>query len=229
MKFLFVAITLLTIVFTTKAQTRIGLETIEDIVKNEQEYFNDIVEIYKSDDPYLRTDDIALVYYGEAFKPVSKDSKNNLLKKYYSENNIKELYNTATEILKNRPASLSALFYAWVSAKESGKSEEEALSYVMFSNSPQHVSALSYVNKFNKIVTMIIESGSGKNSESPFCITHPDDQQFIMAALDISNSISSKFDTESLCYIHIIKPTEKFQSSVLYFDLTLFLKKKSME
>lgn len=214
MKFLFVAITLLTIVFTTKAQTRIGLETIEDIVKNEQEYFNDIVEIYKSDDPYLRTDDIALVYYGEAFKPVSKDSKNNLLKKYYSENNIKELYNTATEILKNRPASLSALFYAWVSAKESGKSEEEAL---------------SYVNKFNKIVTMIIESGSGKNSESPFCITHPDDQQFIMAALDISNSISSKFDTESLCYIHIIKPTEKFQSSVLYFDLTLFLKKKSME
>ena len=214
MKILFVAITLQTIVFTAKAQARIGLETIEDIVKNEQEYFNDIVEIYKSDDPYLRTDDIALVYYGEAFKPVSKDSKNNLLKKYYSENNIKELYNTATEILKDRPASLSALFYAWVAAKESGKSEEEAL---------------SYVNKFNRIVTMIIESGSGKNSESPFRITHPDDQQFIMAALNIPNSISSKFDTESLCYIHIIKPTEKFKSSVLYFDLTLFLKKKSME
>ena len=214
MKILFVAITLQTIVFTAKAQAKIGLETIEDIVKNEQEYFNDIVEIYKSDDPYLRTDDIALVYYGEAFKPTSKDSKNNLLKKYYSKNNINELYNTATEILKERPASLSALFYAWVAAKEGGRSEEETL---------------SYVNKFNRIVRMIIESGSGKNCESPFRITHPDDQQFIMAALDIPNSISSKFDPESLCYIHIIKPSEKFQSSVLYFDLTLFLKKKSME
>ena len=64
MRFLFVAITLLTITFTTRAQTIIELAAIEDIVKNEEEYFYDIIEIYKSDDPYLRTDDIALVYYG---------------------------------------------------------------------------------------------------------------------------------------------------------------------
>lgn len=214
MRFLFVAITLLTITFTTRAQTIIELAAIEDIVKNEEEYFNDIIEIYKSDDPYLRTDDIALVYYGESFKTAPKESKNKLLKKYYSENNINELYNTATEILKERPANLSALFYAWIAAKESGKSNEEIL---------------SYVNKFNRIITMITEYGNGKNSESPFLITHPDDQQFIMAALDIPKSISSKFDTESLCYIHIIKPTEKFQSSVLYFDLSLFLRQRRNE
>ena len=214
MRILFVATTILTIAFTTKAQTRIELATIEDIVNNEQQYFSDIVELYKSDDPYLRTDDIALVYYGESFKPASKEPKTNLLKKYYSENNLEELYNTATEILKERPASLSALFYAWIAAKECGKSENEIR---------------SYVKKYNRIICMITGYGSGKSYESPFLIVHPDDQQFIMAALDIQESISKNFDTGTLCYVHIVKPTEKFQSSVLYFDLSLFLRQKRNE
>lgn len=216
MKRILVATTLLTTIFTANAQAKLELATIRDIVKNEKDYYHDIVDIYKSDDPYLRTDDIALVYYGEAFKENDKESENDnkLLKKYYHEGNFNELYTVATKILAHKPANLNALFYAWAAAKENGKNEEETL---------------SYVNKFNRIIQMITEYGNGKNSKSPFRIVHPDDQLFVMAALGIEESISNKFDTETLCNIHIIRPTEKFKSSIVYFDLSLFLKQKSKE
>lgn len=212
MKRIFVAIALLTTLFTTNAQAKLELATIEDIVNNEKYYFNDIVEIYKSDDPYLRMDDIALVYYSQAFKAADKDSEENnkLLKQYYNENEFKKLYAVATRVLEQKPANLNALFYAWVAAKEIGKSNEEIL---------------SYVNKFNRIVQMITEYGDGKSCESPFCIVHPDDQTFIISTLEVE-SISDKFDIETLCNIHTIKPTERFRSGVLYFDLSLFLKQK---
>ena len=50
-------------IFAANAQVFLDYATIEDIVKNEREYFDEIVGIYKSDDPMIRLDDIALVYY----------------------------------------------------------------------------------------------------------------------------------------------------------------------
>lgn len=216
MKTLSVALTLLTTTLITNAQTTFGLEAIEDIVTNEQEYFNGILEIYRSDDPYIRTDDIALVYYGQAFRNVGRDSAKGgkLLKEHYKAGNFKELYSAATAMLEENPASLTALFHAWIAARETGRSHDEAR---------------SYVNKFNRIVTMITEYGTGKNSSSPFRVIHPDDQQFVMTALGIEKSFSDKFDTETLCNIHVIKPTEDFKASVIYFDLSLFLKQKATE
>ena len=216
MKTLFVALTLLTTTLITNAQTTLGLETIKDIVNNEQEYFNGILEIYKSDDPYIRTEDIALVYYGLALRNGSKEDTGGgkRLKEHYDAGNFKELHSAATAILEKNPASLTALFYAWIAAKENGHSQEESR---------------SYVNKFNRIVTMITEYGTGRSSSSPFRVTHPDDQQYVMTALGIEKSFSDKFDTETLCNIHVIKPTEDFKASVIYFDLSLFLKQKTKE
>ena len=54
----------------TLAQAQLlDYKTIEEIVKNERTYFNDIVELFINDDPYIDVDDIALVYYGQAFFP----------------------------------------------------------------------------------------------------------------------------------------------------------------
>ncbi|MBQ5751784.1 MAG: hypothetical protein IIV89_02940, partial [Bacteroidaceae bacterium] len=56
------ALILLLACITASAQVVLDNATIEDIVKNERNYFNDITEIYRNDDPLLRIDDIALVY-----------------------------------------------------------------------------------------------------------------------------------------------------------------------
>ena len=50
------------IVMSANAQVVLDNNTIEDIVKNEQQYYNDILKLYLSDDPFLRVDDIALIY-----------------------------------------------------------------------------------------------------------------------------------------------------------------------
>ena len=215
MKTLFVTLALLTATLTAKAQATLGIETIEDIVKNSSEYFNDITELYKSDDPYLRTDDIALVYYGQAFtaKDKGSDEGNRELKRYYSEGNYSELYAKSQEILATRPANLNALLHAWISAGETGRSEEERR---------------SYVKKFSGIIEMITAYGNGSSS-SPFLVVHPDDRRFIISALDMGEEISERFDTETLCSIHIIKPSGKPGTTAVYFDLSLFLKQKSKE
>ena len=80
------------------AQLILDKETIEDIVKNERSYFNDIIEVFNNDDPYLDIDDIALVYYGHAFTSgynPGKDENEKLMKKHYSEDNYPKVYETA--------------------------------------------------------------------------------------------------------------------------------------
>ena len=47
---------------TANSQVVLDNEIIEDIVKNERTYFDQITEIYRNDDPMLRIDDIALIY-----------------------------------------------------------------------------------------------------------------------------------------------------------------------
>ena len=215
MKTLFVALTLFTAALTAKAQATLGIETIKDIVNNEQEYFNGILEIYKSDDPYIRTEDIALVYYGQTFRNGGKESTGGgkRLKEHYDAGNFKELYSAATAMLEDNPASLTALFYAWIAAGETGRSEEERY---------------SYVNRFNGIVQMITTYGNG-SSISPFLVVHPDDRRYVISALEMGEEISERFDTETLCSIHIVKPSGKPGTTAVYFDLSLFLKQKSKE
>lgn len=211
MKRIFTIAILAVATFMTNAQVVLDRETIEDIVRNEKSYFDDIVQVFNNDDPYLDIDDVALVYYGQAFLPSYKpgrDENEKLMKKYYNEDNYPKVYETAKKILEYSPANLDALFYAWISAKTIGKSEEEYL---------------SYVNKHQNIVTMIKSYGDGKSSSTPFRIVNPEDQKYVMYSLNIDSEISHELDTESLCNILIVKPTNEFQSSRMYFDISLFL------
>ena len=211
MKKLFTVAMLLATASIASAQLMLSNETIADIVKNEKNYFNDIVQVFNSDDPYIDIDDIALVYYGHAFTPNYKPGKDNnekMLKKYYEEDNFPKVYETARKILEYNPANLDALFYAWISAKTIGKSEDEYL---------------SYVKKHQNVVTMIKTYGDGKSSSTAFRIVNPEDQKYVMYSLNIDSEISHELDTESLCNILIVKPTEEFKSSRMYFDISLFL------
>ena len=97
MKRIFTIAILAVATFMTNAQVVLDRETIEDIVRNEKSYFDDIVQVFNNDDPYLDIDDVALVYYGQAFLPSYKpgrDENEKLMKKYYNEDN----YHTAEEI-----------------------------------------------------------------------------------------------------------------------------------
>ncbi|MBR4848114.1 MAG: DUF4919 domain-containing protein, partial [Bacteroidaceae bacterium] len=164
---LIITLALCLVEFIANAQVFLDYATIEDIVKNEREYFNEIVEIYKNDDPMIRLDDIALVYYGQAFLPQynpSNDQNEKALKRFHDAGNHTEAYNTAKKIMEYNPVSLNALFNLLISSKELGKSQEE------FD---------SYANKYQKLLNMITEYGKGNTADSPFKVICPDDQNYV--------------------------------------------------
>ena len=213
MKKILTTLALSLVAFVASAQVFLDYATIEDIVKNERDYFNDIVNIYKSDDPMIRLDDIALVYYGQAFLPQynpGNDENEKALKRFHDTGNHAEAYNTANKILEYNPVSLNALFNLLVTSKELGKSQEE------FD---------SYANKYQGILNMITQYGAGNSSDSPFKVISPDDQNYVLFhELEIVKEISRELDTETLCNIIIVEPSPKFQYRRAYFDLSLYLK-----
>lgn len=203
-------------IFVANAQVFLDYATIEDIVKNEREYFDEIVDIYKNDDPMIRLDDVALVYYGQAFLPQynpGDDENEKALKRFHDAGNHAEAYNTAKKIIEYNPVSLNALFNLLISSKELGKSKEE------FD---------SYANKYQKILNMITEYGKGNTADSPFKVINPDDQNYVLFhELEIEKEISRELDTETLCNIIVVEPSTKYQYRRVYFDLSLFLKHTS--
>ena len=213
MKKFITTLALCLVTFITNAQVFLDYATIEDIVKNEREYFDEIVGIYKSDDPMIRLDDIALVYYGQAFLPQynpGNDENEKALKRFHDAGNHAEAYNTAQKIMEYNPVSLNALFNLLIASKELGKSQEEFE---------------SYANKYQRILNMITEYGNGNSANSPFRVITPDDQNYVLFhELEIEKEISRELDTETLCNMIIVEPSKKFQFRRVYFDLSLFLK-----
>ena len=203
---------------TANSQVILDNEMIEDIVKNERTYFDEITQIYKNDDPMLRVDDIALVYYGQAFLPQynpGKDENEKLLKKLHDEKKNIEIYNVAKNILEYNPVSLNALFSIYIASKELGKSDEECS---------------SYLKKYQSIIDMICKYGDGRSSDTAFRIITPDDQDYIVyGKLQIDNVLSQTLDTETLCNILSVKPSDRFPAHRVYFDLSLFLLQAARE
>lgn len=199
-------------------QAELNDSIIGHIVRNERQYFNEITAIYKSDDPMLHVNDIALVYYGQAFLPQynpGKDENEKLLKRLYEEKRNAEMYNVAKSILTYNPVSLNALFSIYIASKELGKSDGECA---------------SYLKKYQGIVDMICHYGNGRSSDTAFRIITPDDQDYIMyGKLQIERVLSQTLDTETLCNIVNVKPSEKFPAQRIYFDLSLFLSQAERE
>lgn len=194
------------------AQSQLDYKTIKDIVENEKEYYNDILNVYLSDDPYIRVDDYALVYYGQSFLPKyngGNDKNEEILKSYAAEGKILNQYETAKKILEYNPVSLNALFYAWRASEELIKPEEETK---------------SYLKKYLGILDMITTMGDGKSSSTPFRVISPDDQDHILyGKLDVETVVSRNLDTQTLCNIISIEPTDKFQSRRVYIDVSRYL------
>ncbi|MBR3884012.1 MAG: DUF4919 domain-containing protein [Bacteroidaceae bacterium] len=197
-------------VLSLHAQNKVDLDIIKEIVQNEKGYYNDILNVYLTDDPYIRIDDIALIYYGQAYLPTYKggnDANEEMLKTYVSESNQRKVYNTAKKILEYNPVSLNALFYAWRSAEALGLTEAEAT---------------SYVKKYLSLLEMIITTNDGKSSKTAFKVISPDDQDHILyGILDIEEVKSRDLDTQTLCNIIRVEPSEKFKSRTMYIDVSL--------
>ncbi len=194
------------------AQAQLDYKTIKDIVENEKQYYNDILNVYLNDDPYIRVDDYALVYYGQSFLPAyngGNDKNEEALKSYAAEGKLIEQYETAKKILEYNPVSLNALFYAWRASEELIKPQEETN---------------SYLKKYLGILDMITTMGDGKSSSTPFRVISPDDQDHILyGKLDIEKVVSRNLDTQTLCNIITVEPTEKFTSRRVYIDVSRYL------
>ncbi len=212
----FLTTLLLLVSIAANAQVKLDITTIEEIVKNEKQYYNDILALYKSDDPYLRVDDIALLYYGQVFSPSYKpgsDNNEKQLNKLYDEGKHVEAYELAQKILEYNPVSLNALFKMIKTSQALARTKDEFE---------------TYVKKFYGIMDMITQYGDGKSSKTPFAIITPEDQDYVMyGMLNIKKEITREFDKESLCNIILVEPSEEFPSRRIYFDFELFLKHAS--
>lgn len=212
MKKIFVSIVLSAVTLVAAAQNILDFKTIEDVVKNEKEYFNDIMQIYRNDDPMIRIDDIALVYYGHAFTEAYNPGNNEnekAIKELYEQGKYEEAYNTAVKVLETNPVSLNALFYAWRTAESTGK--DKSISQ-------------PYVKKYLGIIGMIMQYGDGKRTDTALKVICPDDQDHVLySGLKLTQEYSRQLDTETLCNIISVEPTEEYKSRRVYFDLSLYL------
>lgn len=194
------------------AQTAIDYKAIKDIVENEKEYFNDILTVYLTDDPYIRVDDYALVYYGHSFLPTyngGNDKNEKALKNYAAEGKILEQYETAKKILAYNPVSLNALFYAWLASDALAKPIDETN---------------SYLRKYTGILDMITTVGDGKSSSNPYRVICADDQDHLLVGkLELTKTYSQQFDKNSLCNIVSVEPNEIFPSRRVYIDISRYL------
>ncbi|MBQ2786447.1 MAG: DUF4919 domain-containing protein [Bacteroidaceae bacterium] len=199
-------------ILSVQAQSKLDLNLIKETVENEKEYFNDILNVYLNDDPLIRIDDLALVYYGQSYLPEyrgSNDSNEEELKNHMAKGENNKAYAVAKKILAYNPVSLNALFYAWRTSVALGHSHEESS---------------SYVTKYLNLLNMITTYGDGKNSRTPFYVISPDDQDHILyGMLDIENVKERKLDTETLCNIISVEPSKKFPARTVYINVSRFL------
>ena len=65
-KIFFIVAALFMMMGTAQAQDKFDYKLVKEIVDNERPYFNDILKLYLADDKLLRTDDVAIVYYGHS-------------------------------------------------------------------------------------------------------------------------------------------------------------------
>lgn len=195
-----------------KSQQKLDLGLIKETVENESGYYNDILNIYLTDDPLIRLDDIALVYYGQVFTSNYKgasDKNENDLKNHIAMGDNHKAYSVAKKILEYNPVSLNALFYAWRTSEALGEPENEVS---------------SYIRKYLSILNMITTYGDGKSSRTPFYVITPDDQDHILYGMfDIENIIDRTLDTETLCNIIYVEPSTKFQARRMYINVGLYL------
>lgn len=200
------------------AGAQVDYNSIKEIVENEKEYYNDILRIYQNDDPMIRVDDYALVYYGHTFTPQYKgagDENEETLKNYAASGDMLKQYETAKKILEYNPVSLNALFYAWRAADHLIKPEEETQ---------------SYIKKYLGLLNMITTLGNGKSSNTPYRVITPDDQDHILyGVLDVNEITSRELEKSSLCNIVTIEPTTKFQSRKVFFDISRYLSHTAKE
>lgn len=211
-RFCYTLLALLVAAVSIQAQQKLDMELIEETVKNERGYFNDILNVFMNDDPLIRIDDVALVYYGYSFLPEYKggnDANEEKLKNAVAEGNNSETYTIANKILEYNPVSLNALFYAWRSSEALGHQQDKVT---------------SYVTKYLNILNMITSYGNGKSSRTPYYVISPDDQDHILyGILDIENVIERRLDTETLCNIIKVTPSNKYRSSIVYINVSRFL------
>ncbi len=197
---------------TATAQEQFDYKLVKEIIDKERTYYNDILKLYLADDPLLRTDDVALIYYGQSYLPAytgGNDANEKSLKAYVATGNQAKMYETAKKILSYNPVSLNALFYAWLSSQRLAKPEDETA---------------SYVKKYLRILEMITTMGDGKSSTAPFRVIVPDDQDHVMyGMLDIENVHSRNLDTKTLCNIIGVTPSAKFNARTMYFDVSRYL------
>ncbi len=178
-----------------------------DVVSNPSNYRN-LTNRFLIGDSTLTLDEMATVYYGYAFSsdydPTDRYSE---IEKAYSDLDYEKTWKLCSEALKYNPVSLDLTIKALVAANNGTDEKARAL-----------IPTLQ--NRYDLISTIILSSGMGTTTESPFIVICDEDMGRIIRNVICVESTIGRATVRNLDAIKVKMPTSDRQH-ILYFDNTL--------
>lgn len=181
---------------------------IKELAQNEEE-FGKLLARFEAADPDLGIFDVAMLYYGMAFRPAYKgnlDAENSPVESLVYEGRNADAWKAGVEYLKTNPVSLITIQHMIAAGTEAGKSAKE-------------IDRLKW--KFDMLMRTIFYSGDGLTEETAFkTISKSDEFIFMDNMLGIKKHGPSIFLPTYATRYEVLS-AENFDRRWLFMDSSL--------
>lgn len=178
-----------------------------DVLTNPEKY-QALTNRFLIGDSTLTVDEMAIVYYGYAFTTdYDPTDRYDEIERAYGSLDYDRTWKLCFEALKYNPVSLDLTIKALVAANNGTDAKARAL-----------IPTLQ--NRYDLISTVILSSGMGTTTESPFIVINDDDLGRIIRNVICVESTVGRATVRNLDAIKVKMPTSDRQH-ILYFDNNL--------
>jgi len=180
-------------------------QTIEN--KESQYFYQKLLQRFNDFDESLTLEEYALIYYGFSFQDnyLKNQPDEKILSELYKSNEYDKLIVECKKVLETNPVSLTANDY---------------MGYAHFKLEKPEKEWKKYQNRFRGLRKAIVYSGNGLTCETSFKVIYVSDEYDILYDYFDVSEIYSQSLTEGLCDKFIIKPSDYYQVSEIYFDIS---------
>ena len=170
--------------------------------------YSELTNRFVSGDTTLTSNELATVYYGYAFtSDYDPTDHYNELTNAYTDGDYDKVWKLANQAMEYNPVSLDLTIKALVAANNINNPEARKMIPVL-------------QNRYGMITRIILESGAGTDSDSPFIVICEDDISRIIRNVIGAESLLGNANIKGLEAIKITLPNDERQH-ILYFDNNL--------
>lgn len=192
----------------SKPKYSVDLNRIKVDVLTNPDRYQALTNRFLIGDSTLSVDEMSVVYYGYAFTTdYDPTDRYDEIERAYSEHDYDRTWKLCFEALKYNPVSLDLTIKALVAANNGTDARARAL-----------IPTLQ--NRYDLISTVILSSGMGTTTESPFIVINDDDLGRIIRNVICVESTVGRATVRNLDAIKVKMPTSDRQH-ILYFDNNL--------